>query len=130
MLNLMGTVLVFTEERPVFLREQSNKMYGVVPYFLSKVVIELPPMILAPLLLLAIVYFGIGFENSAENFFSMYGALFCIVLSATSFGYFLSSIFEKAEIATQVSPVVMMPLILFGGLMANTSTIPEWISWI
>lgn len=31
--NLMNTILVFQRERPVFLREQANKMYSVGPYF-------------------------------------------------------------------------------------------------
>jgi len=42
MLNLMGVLLVFQEERPVFLREQANKMYRVAPYYMAKVLAELP----------------------------------------------------------------------------------------
>ena len=97
---------------------------------MSKVIMEMPGMIIAPLLMLVVLYFGIGFENSAANFFSFYAGILCIVLSATAFGYFLSSIFENAEIATQVSPIIMMPLILFGGLFANTDTMPSWLLWI
>jgi hypothetical protein len=35
-----GTVNVFQVERPVFLREQANQMYGLFPYFLTKNMIE------------------------------------------------------------------------------------------
>jgi hypothetical protein len=42
MMNLMGVLLIFQEERPVFLREQANQMYRVTPYYLSKIIAEFP----------------------------------------------------------------------------------------
>jgi len=44
-------------------------------------------------------------------------------------GYFLSSLFENAATAATTYTVFAMPLILFGGLIANSSTIASWISW-
>jgi hypothetical protein len=38
-------------ERPVFLREQANKMYGVFPYYFAKMLIEIPALFLGPLAL-------------------------------------------------------------------------------
>lgn len=35
-----GVLTVFQIERPVFLREQANKMYGLVPYFMTKNMLE------------------------------------------------------------------------------------------
>lgn len=49
--NYFGVILVFQSERPVFLREQANKMYGVFPYYMSKMLIELPSLFLGPLTL-------------------------------------------------------------------------------
>jgi hypothetical protein len=40
--NLMETVTVFANERPVFLREQANKMYSVGSYFSAKSLADLP----------------------------------------------------------------------------------------
>jgi ABC-type transport system involved in multi-copper enzyme maturation permease subunit len=51
------------------------------------------------------------------------------VLCGTSLGYFLSSIFNKQEDAVGISPVILMPLVLFGGLFANSGGYPDWISW-
>ena len=41
----------------------------------------------------------------------------------------MSSIFNKEEMAVSISPVIMMPLILFGGQFANSGNIQAWISW-
>lgn len=42
MMALMGTIGLFQNERPVFLREQANKMYDVGIYFNAKTLTELP----------------------------------------------------------------------------------------
>ena len=49
--------------------------------------------------------------------------------TASSVGYFLSSLFENETTATGLSPVVIMPMMLFGGLLANNVAMPAWLSW-
>jgi ABC-type multidrug transport system permease subunit len=41
----------------------------------------------------------------------------------------MSSIFNKEEMAVAMAPIIMMPLILFGGQFANSDNIQAWISW-
>jgi hypothetical protein len=41
----------------------------------------------------------------------------------------MSSIFSKEETASQLAPIIVMPLILFGGQFANPDNISDWISW-
>eukprot|EP00347_Sterkiella_histriomuscorum_P009468 403341097 len=129
MMNLMGCLLIFQEERPVFLREQANKMYNVAPYFLAKVGVELPIQIFTPLLWWIVCYFGVGLTVTAEQFFYAYLINFMLVLCASSFGYFLSSIFNQEETAVGIAPVIIMPLMLFGGFFSNSGNYPVWISW-
>jgi len=64
--NVMSTILIFQDERPVFLREFSNQMYGVPAYYLAKVIVEIPVMALRPLVNAIIVYFGIGLTVTAS----------------------------------------------------------------
>jgi len=128
MMNMMGTILVFQAERPVFLREQANKMYTVVSYYLAKIVIETPILALTPMSFSIIIYFKIGLIITAAQFFYFYLIVFLLTQCAASFGYFISSIFNKEEMAVALAPVIMMPIILFGGQFANSGNIPEWIS--
>lgn len=48
MTALFSVLLTFLSERPVFLREYANKMYGIWPYFISKSLIEIPFQALIP----------------------------------------------------------------------------------
>lgn len=93
MMNMMGTVTIFCNERPVFLREQANAMYGVVPYYMTKTLVEMPIMIITPLILSAIIYPSMDLAGDVEKFFGFFFLLFLLVLTATSFGYMFASIF-------------------------------------
>ena len=53
-----------------------------------------------------------------------------VVYCASSFGYLLSAIFTNAQIAVQISPVVMIPFMMFGGFFANSSSYPDWVTWL
>ena len=66
MMALMGTIGLFQQERPVFLREQANKMYDVSIYFNAKTLTELPLTVLQPLIVTIIIYWGIGLTSTAE----------------------------------------------------------------
>jgi hypothetical protein len=66
MMNMMATVTIFCDERPVFLREQANKMYGVGPYYMTKVMVDMPANFIFPMLLSLMLYWTIGLSNTVE----------------------------------------------------------------
>jgi hypothetical protein len=47
----MSICLMFIGERPIFLREYANKTYRILPYFLSKSIIEVPFQFAFPIVL-------------------------------------------------------------------------------
>ena len=49
----------------MFIREKTGKLYGVMPYYISKLVIELPLLLALPLLENAITFFGIQYRKGA-----------------------------------------------------------------
>ena len=67
MMPLMGTLGLFQGERPVFLREQANKMYGTFPYFATKTLTEQPINVGATLLYALLIYYAVGFTNTFEG---------------------------------------------------------------
>ena len=92
--NYFGVILVFQTERPVFLREQANKMYGVFPYYMGKMIIELPPLFLGPLVLQLTTYWTLGFYKGETAFWGFYLSLCLIAQCAAAAGYFISSAFS------------------------------------
>lgn len=126
----MGTILVFQDERPVFLREYSNQMYGVPAYYMGKVIVDTPMIIIQPLINAVIVYFGIGLTITAYQFFYFYLITFLVSFMAATYGFLISALFEKEEDAVGMTPLFILPQVLFGGFFANSGTFPVWISWL
>ena len=60
---IQNVILIFPDERPVFLREANNNMYAVSAYFWAKIFSELPSSILTPAIFGSIVYYAIGFNT-------------------------------------------------------------------
>ena len=65
--GILGSILLFIEERPLFLREQAGRMYGIIPYYLAKDLVELPVNLLLPFLF-SLFYFGMGTDVTMEQF--------------------------------------------------------------
>ena len=105
-------------------------MYNVGPYFMAKTLADAPVLCFVPFIAVLIVYFAIGLENSVQQFFMAYFVQATTAWTAASTGYFLSSLFENETTATGLSPVVVMPMMLFGGFLANNESMPKWLSWI
>ena len=70
--SIQNIILIFPDERPVFLREVNNNMYSVSAYFFGKVIAELPASILTPVIYGCIVYFSIGLSTVYAYKFPVY----------------------------------------------------------
>lgn len=57
--GILGSILVFIDERAIFLREQASRMYDIMPYYVAKDLIELPSNLLLPLIF-SLFYLGMG----------------------------------------------------------------------
>ena len=73
---IQNIILIFPDERPVFLREVNNNMYSVTAYFFGKVIAEAPASILTPIIFGSILYFAIGLSLQYAYTFP----LFCTIL--------------------------------------------------
>ena len=65
-------ILLFPEERPVFLREISNKMYTVSAYFFGKLIAEIPGTLLVPIINASISYYYLGFNTNTPSKFPIH----------------------------------------------------------
>lgn len=130
MFSIQSVLLTFPLERGLFLREQANRMYGVLPYYLTKTCVEVPYQLSMPILFSLLIYWAIGFRNTAKAYFTFLAALFVLVFLGNSLGVMVSSMFSNVRSAFAVVPVILMPLMLFAGFMSNVETIVIWLRWL
>ena len=130
MSSLSPLMLTFPQERAVFLKEQSSKLYSVASYFLSRNVVELPYLIVIPLLFAVIAYWMIHLAPTAGQFFLFYFVTFLVSLAGNSFGLLVGSLFSDSKVASGLLPLIVLPLILFSGFYKNRGDLPAWIGWL
>lgn len=134
-LNFLPTVIVFQREKPVYVRERASDMYDIWVYATTKLLAELPNMLAIPLMLELMLYFTVGFQDSAEVFAGIYLALALMVQAAMAMGYFLSSLFNHETTAVAFAPIVNLPLNLLGGQMISLKGIwqrtpQKYVAWL
>ena len=69
---IQNVILIFPDERPVFLREANNNMYSVSAYFWAKIVSEFPSSLLSPIVFGCVCYHLIGFNTDEWYKFPMF----------------------------------------------------------
>jgi ATP-binding cassette subfamily G (WHITE) protein 1 len=128
--NAFGVLSIFGEERGVFRREFGARYYSLPPYFLSKVGVELPFQIIFPFIMGTIIYFMVGFQAQVGKFFIFQGFIILCSLCGFTLGICFGCIFTSLPVALAITPLVLLPLMLFSGLLLNQGSIPSYVDWI
>eukprot|EP00758_Cryptobia_borreli_P012228 Tbor_TRINITY_DN5728_c0_g2::TRINITY_DN5728_c0_g2_i1::g.20010::m.20010 len=126
----MPAIHAFPSERAIFLLEQRAEMYNPIWYVIAKAVAELPAVWGFTTVLVVITYFMVGFYMSASTFFVF---LLLMLLSSTcsfAFGIFISTMFKKAEVSIIIGPLIILPMTIVAGLLANTERLDPYWTWL
>uniref|UniRef100_A0A183CHT4 ABC transporter domain-containing protein n=1 Tax=Globodera pallida TaxID=36090 RepID=A0A183CHT4_GLOPA len=122
-----AAVHVFCDELPIFMREHSSNLYRVDTYFLAKNVAELVQYIVYPVIFASLVYWmALRFVASFDA--SLLFTLSCISITnvAVSLAYVSACIFGTNDVSTAVMPIVVIPLLSFGGFYISQESLPSY----
>eukprot|EP01065_Artemidia_motanka_P011493 TRINITY_DN161_c0_g1_i1.p1 TRINITY_DN161_c0_g1~~TRINITY_DN161_c0_g1_i1.p1 ORF type:complete len:642 (+),score=202.00 TRINITY_DN161_c0_g1_i1:96-1928(+) len=125
-LNAQAPLIAFVPERPVFLREYAAGSYGVVPYALSKLLIEIPSVIFTILLSFSIMYFMTGLHGNF-GLLCLWYVLFG--LASASISFTLGAAATTVDVAVNLLPIALVPQFLLGGFFVASEDIPVWLRW-
>lgn len=130
LLSLVTSVVLFSEERPVYLHEKRQKMYRTSVYFIAKTAVELPYQILVPTIFGAIPYYMIGLKASFAVFMQFSLSLILLGQAAESLGLLLGVLVPHPAAALMLCPLVMIPFMLVTGFFLNLESIPSYLVWL
>jgi ABC-type multidrug transport system ATPase subunit len=116
---IQNVILIFPDERPVFLREANNNMYKVSAYFWAKIVSEFPSSLLTPVVFGSIVYYIIGLNDAEWKFLTFLGILFLIYNAASGYSLIIGTMFSDKQLAVTLTPVLIIPFMLFAGFFVS-----------
>jgi ABC-type multidrug transport system ATPase subunit/ABC-type multidrug transport system permease subunit len=128
-------------QRAVFLKEQGQKAYSVLPYFMTKIIPELVFEILGPLVYCMVIYWATNLNDHDLQkpfiFSKPYTALAAILchMAGASFGLLLGCLIGNVQLVLALGPVIHKQAIIFictvfTGYLVNTDSLPVATRWL
>ncbi|KAJ2705777.1 (ABC) transporter [Coemansia sp. IMI 203386] len=122
------SLLVFAEERLLYLRERANAYYDPMAYFLAKVTFDLIPLrVVPPMLLTLIMYPMTGLAATWHQFIKFFSTLVLFNLTTASQMFFIGLLAEQLVVSNFLASLVLLFSLLFGGLILNKESIPSML---
>jgi hypothetical protein len=93
-------------------------------YVMSKFVLLSLFCVIQCTVLLAIVFFSLGFHGGPQAFAIELGTLIAVSMNSVAVGLFLSTMVVSSEAAMALTPIALIPQVVLGGLMVPMTTNP------
>jgi ATP-binding cassette subfamily G (WHITE) protein 2 len=126
----MMTINVFPAERLIIARERMAGMYPVSAYFVAKNLAEVVLQVWYPLVFSLIVYWMVGLQPTARQFFIFLGFMELCMFMANSAALLIAAAAGSVILAAAVLPLAIEIARLFGGFFMPPSGLPLYFSWI
>ncbi len=112
-LYMQNSLSTFPKNQLIFVKEYDSGLYNILPYFISKILVELILTSIFPCLFSVLVYFLVNLNCTAKNFFQFMGGAVLYVQVGTMLGIFVGAMVRNVELAVEIAPAIFVPLMLF-----------------
>ncbi len=114
-------------ERAIYLRERmvNLKLWN---YVVSKFLLLSLFCVVQCTVLLAIVFFALGFRGGVGAFMTSLGTMVATSMNSVVVGLFVSALVTSSEAAMALTPIALIPQVVLGGLMVPMTTNP-YLKW-
>jgi len=131
-IGILNSIQEICKERSILKREYMTGL-RLDSYILSKVLVMGIVCAVQSFLLTTVFVIAVG-QPETGVVFGAYAELLIVTfltsLAASAIGIFVSSMFKNADRAMTVAPILLMPQLLFSGLIFTLEGATELISWI
>ncbi|KAF4142448.1 ABC-2 type transporter [Phytophthora infestans] len=117
-------------ELPIIIREYRVGLYYLFSWYLSKNASEIPMQILLPIVFFVPAYFLIGIGHGFDVYIYQQIIMILVNSCAVGLGYMVSCLVRRIDIAPIIGMIIILPFLLFGGLLINSDDCPKYFVWI
>lgn len=104
-LSALGSL---SAKRGLFLRERSNNFYPPLPFVMTHLLFDLVPLRIIPSLILStMIYWMVGFADTAGQFFKFWLVVILFQLSTALFCMNVAAIFEETSVASLFASIIV-----------------------
>lgn len=123
--GFFATMYIFIPGLPTFRKENENKLYGPLTYYFTVSAFEIAFGIPLTLVYQTLVFWLINIRNDSFSIYlQTFVLLFVTRVSAQGLGDLMSLAIKNIEIINSMVPVIVVPLFLVCGFLAQVKTIP------
>lgn len=129
--GMLNAIQEICKERTIMKREYMTGL-SLSSYILSKIFILGVLCLIQSLLITCVFSLMVGLPKEGIitiPFIEILITTFLTAVASATMGLFVSSLFTNADRAMTVAPILLMPQILFSGLIFKLSGVTETISW-
>ena len=129
-LGVASTIRAFPKEKTIVTAERSKGLYGVAPYFLSKLVAEVPLAVGLSGLFGGLLYPMVGFQRSARKFLQFLGISTLQSFAATALGMLVGAAAPTSDAALALFPPLVVLMVIFNGFNISDKSTPRLLRWV
>ncbi len=126
----LATCLTFADERAVFLREQREGMYAVMPYFLAKSLVEVPFLLAGSTVYALLLYFLLGFQQELPRILRFVWVHCLVALCGQGLGLVVATMVSSVSAGALYAPLSIAPFILFTPYALPRALEPAYFTWL
>lgn len=129
--GMLNAIQEICKERTIMKREYMTGL-SLSSYVSSKMIVLGVLCLIQSILITGVFSMMVGLPEEGvltHPFLELLITTFITAVSSTAMGLFVSSLFTNADRAMTVAPILLMPQILFSGLIFKLSGATEIISW-
>ncbi len=130
-IGMLNAIQEVCKERNIMKREYMTGL-SLWPYISSKIIVLGGLCLIQSVLVVGVFGATVGLPEKGlmmGAFAELLITAFLTAISSAAMGLFVSSLFNNADRAMTVAPILLMPQILFSGLIFNLEGATEYISW-
>lgn len=130
--GMLNAIQEVCKERSIIKREYMTGL-SLNAYILSKILVLGILCLIQSVLIIGVFTVLVGLPEEgliANPFVELLATTFLTAIASTAMGLFVSSLFTNADRAMTVAPILLMPQILFSGLIFKLDGATELISWL
>ena len=129
-LAIASTIRTFPKEKTIVQSDRAKQLYGVGPYFLSKVLAEAPLSALLSALGGVLLYPLVGLQPGAAKFLNFLSSLVLEGFASGGLGLLLGAVAPSTDAALAMFPPLLVLMIIFNGFNITPDATPRALRWI
>ncbi|KAJ2809489.1 hypothetical protein H4R20_000109 [Coemansia guatemalensis] len=126
----MGVLSIIMVNRSMLFRERMSAMYRMTTYFFAKILSLIPIFCCSSTIVYIGIYFIAHLQYDAAKFFIGWAHSMLLIYCCMGFGFMMSMVVKRVDVAFTATPVVLTWFVLFSGNLSNMDTITPVLRWI